>query len=124
MCHAGTRIYVHEDVYDAFMAAFTKKMAEITIGTNFSSDTDQGAIINKQQFDKIMGYIKDGKDQGATLYLGGKSVAREGGYFVQPTIFTNVTPDMKVRKSHCGSQKGPWKLTLQSRLSRKKSLDQ
>ncbi|RSM04324.1 hypothetical protein CEP52_006916 [Fusarium oligoseptatum] len=96
VCHAGTRIYVHEDVYDAFLAAFTKRMAAVNVGANFDGETDQGAIINKSQYDKIMGFIESGKKQGAKLHLGGRSVARNGGYFIQPTIFTNVTPDMEI----------------------------
>jgi aldehyde dehydrogenase (NAD+) len=96
VCHAGTRIYVHEDIYDAFLAAFAAKMATVKVGTNFSSETDQGPQINKPQYDKILGYIETSKEEGATLHLGGHPLPRDGGYFIEPTIFTDVTPDMKV----------------------------
>lgn len=96
VCHAGTRIYVHEDIYDAFLAAFTKKMASIKVGGNFSNETDQGPIINKPQYEKILGYIDTGKKEGATLHLGGDSIFLDGGFFIEPTIFTNAKPDMKV----------------------------
>ncbi|KIW96939.1 uncharacterized protein Z519_02330 [Cladophialophora bantiana CBS 173.52] len=98
VCHAGTRIYVHEDIYDAFLAAFTKKMASIKVGSNFSSETDQGPQINRSQYDKILGYIDIGKKEGATLHLGGNPVSKDGGYFIEPTIFTDVTPEMKIVK--------------------------
>jgi aldehyde dehydrogenase (NAD+) len=97
VCHAGSRIYVHENVYDSFLAAFTKKMKTVKVGTNFSGETDQGPQINKMQHDKILGYIDIGKKEGAKLHLGGNAVSGEGGYFIEPTIFTDVTPDMKVR---------------------------
>jgi aldehyde dehydrogenase (NAD+) len=97
VCHAGTRIYVHEDIYDDFLAAFTTHMAKIKVGSNFSSETDQGPQINKPQYNKILGYIDTGKKEGATLHLGGGPVSHDGGYFIEPTIFTDVTPDMKVR---------------------------
>ncbi|KAH8807822.1 aldehyde dehydrogenase [Xylogone sp. PMI_703] len=99
VCHAGTRIYVHEDIYEAFLAAFTERMASVNVGINFSSETDQGPIINKVQYDKILGYIESGKQEGATLHLGGKSIAGgSGGYFISPTIFTDVSPEMKIMK--------------------------
>lgn len=90
---------MHEDVYDAFLAAFTSKMSRFKVGTNFSDETDQGPQINKAQYDKILGYIDIGKREGATLHLGGKSINNGGGYFIEPTIFTDVTEDMKVRRS-------------------------
>ncbi|OQV03996.1 hypothetical protein CLAIMM_08951 [Cladophialophora immunda] len=98
VCHAGTRIYVHEDIYDAFLAAFTKKLAATNVGSNFSSQTDQGPQINRSQYEKILGYIDVGQKEGATLHLGGHAISKDGGYFIEPTIFTNVTPEMKIVK--------------------------
>ena len=96
VCHAGTRIYVHKDIYEPFLAAFTKKMAAVTVGDNFDADIDQGPQNSKLQYDRVLGYIEAGKKEGATLHLGGDAVEKDGGYFIEPTIFTNVTPDMKV----------------------------
>ena len=97
VCHAGSRIYVHEDIYDAFLEVFTSRMAAIKIGPNFSGETDQGPQQNKVQFDRILSCIDEGKKEGATLHLGGHAINNSGGYFVEPTIFTNVAADMKVR---------------------------
>lgn len=108
-CHAGTRIYVHEDVHDQFVAAYTKRMSSLKVGDNFDESVDQGPQNSKMQYEKILGYIQSGKDEGATVSLGGKvaEVAGRGGkgYYIQPTIFTNVKPDMKVRKSFHSSYK-------------------
>lgn len=95
-CHAGTRIYVHEDVYDEFLAKFTKTMANITVGHPFEKNTNQGPQNSQMQYDKILGYIDSGVQEGATVHLGGKAIDKGSGYYIQPTIFTNVRPEMKV----------------------------
>jgi aldehyde dehydrogenase (NAD+) len=83
-CHAGTRIYVHEDVYDKFISAYTTKMKEITVGDNFGEATHQGPQNSKMQYEKILGYIDAGKSEGATLHLGGNKVeGKDGGYFIE-----------------------------------------
>jgi aldehyde dehydrogenase (NAD+) len=94
-CHAGTRIFVHEDVYDEFITAFTARFKSIRVGDNFDSTTDQGPQNSKVQFDRILGYIQSGKEEGATLHLGGKPLSHKG-YFIEPTIFTDVKPQMKI----------------------------
>ncbi|KAJ4030216.1 hypothetical protein NW761_011887 [Fusarium oxysporum] len=99
-CHAGTRIYVHEDVYDEFVDQFSQRMASLKVGDNFDPDTDQGPQNSKMQYEKILGYIESGKQDGATVHLGGKPAqcGLRGGYYIEPTIFTNVKPDMKIMK--------------------------
>jgi aldehyde dehydrogenase (NAD+) len=95
VCCAGTRIYVQSGIYDKFMEAFKAKTSEIVVGDPFGADTFQGPQISKAQFDRIMGYIQNAKDDGATVELGG---GRHGdrGYFVEPTIFSNVNSSMKI----------------------------
>ncbi|KAI1076445.1 aldehyde dehydrogenase [Whalleya microplaca] len=94
-CCAGSRIYVQEGIYDKFIAAFKTRAEANTVGDPFHENTFQGPQVSKLQFDRIMGYIEEGKKGGATLETGG---SRHGtkGYFIQPTIFTNVTADMKI----------------------------
>ena len=92
-------MYVHEDVYDKFVDAYTARMASLKVGDNFDPNVDQGPMNSKMQYDKILGYLQSGRDEGATVALGGGPVevkGSDGGYYIQPTIFTNVTPDMKV----------------------------
>jgi aldehyde dehydrogenase (NAD+) len=97
-CHAGTGIYVHDDVYDQFIEKYTAKMKTLKLGDNFDKGTDQGPMNSKMQFDKILGYLDSGRSEGATIHLGGNAapISKDGGYFIEPTIFTNATPDMKV----------------------------
>ncbi|KAL2801077.1 hypothetical protein BJX66DRAFT_346033 [Aspergillus keveii] len=96
-CCAGSRIYVQEGIYDAFIKAFKKRAAANVVGDPFDENTFQGPQISQLQFDRIMGYIKSGREQGATVEVGGQRHGEEGsGFFIQPTIFSNVTPGMKI----------------------------
>ncbi|KAK5209494.1 hypothetical protein LTR99_007744 [Exophiala xenobiotica] len=98
-CHAGTRIYVHDDIYDKFLSAYTNRMESINVGAPFDESTDQGPQNSKMQYDKILGYIESGKQEGATVHLGGSAVEKpEGGYYIEPTIFTNCRPEMKIMR--------------------------
>jgi aldehyde dehydrogenase (NAD+) len=94
-CCAGSRIYVQESIYDKFMTAFKERSAKNKVGDPFQDETFQGPQVSQVQFDRIMGYIKTGKEEGATIEIGGE---RHGdkGYFIQPTIFSNVTQNMKI----------------------------
>lgn len=96
-CCAGSRIYVQEGIYDKFVAAFKKRAQENKVGDPFHPETFQGPQVSQLQFDRIMGYIKAGKEEGATVETGGD---RHGdkGYFIQPTIFTNVRHDMSIMR--------------------------
>jgi aldehyde dehydrogenase (NAD+) len=96
-CCAGTRIYVQESIYDKFLAAFKQKAEEHKVGDPFHDDTFQGPQVSQLQYDRIMGYIESGKSEGATIVTGG---GRHGdkGYFIQPTIFADVKPDMKIMR--------------------------
>ncbi|WPH04586.1 Hypothetical protein R9X50_00747800 [Acrodontium crateriforme] len=94
-CCAGSRIYVQEGIYDKFVQRFKERAQKNVVGDPFAKDTFQGPQVSKVQFDRIMNYIKEGKDAGATVEIGGN---RKGdkGYFIEPTIFSNVTENMKI----------------------------
>ncbi|KAF8308496.1 aldehyde dehydrogenase [Clavulina sp. PMI_390] len=96
-CFASSRVYVHEGIYDKFLAVFTETLKALKVGDPFAADTFQGPQISQTQFDRIMNYIKIGKEQGATCHLGGERHGTEG-FFIKPTIFTDVTPDMTIVK--------------------------
>ncbi|KAL9597939.1 MAG: hypothetical protein Q9219_004829 [cf. Caloplaca sp. 3 TL-2023] len=94
-CCAGSRIYVQEDIYDKFVEAFKERAQKNVVGDPFAEDTFQGPQVSQLQYDRIMGYIDAGKKEGATVELGGERHGKEG-YFIQPTIFSNVSEDMKI----------------------------
>lgn len=94
-CCAGSRIYVQEGIYDKFIAAFKKQAEENKVGDPFKEETFQGPQVSQLQYDRVMGYIKSGKEEGATVVTGGERLG-EKGYFIQPTIFADVRHDMKI----------------------------
>ena len=94
-CCAGSRILVQEGIYDEFIARFNERVQANKVGDPFLPDTFQGPQISQLQFDRIMTYIAHGKEEGATLAIGGSRLGNQG-YFIQPTVFTNVTEDMKI----------------------------
>ncbi|KAJ7169303.1 aldehyde dehydrogenase [Mycena crocata] len=98
-CVAGSRIFVQEGIYDKFMERFTEMVRALGSATGdvFDSTTNHGPQVSQLQFDRIMGFIESGKKDGATVHIGGERHGQEG-YFIQPTIFTDVTPDMKIVK--------------------------
>lgn len=94
-CCAGSRIFVQSGIYDKFVERFKARAQLNKVGDPFAPDTFQGPQVSQIQYDRIMGYIQDGKTAGATVVTGGE---RHGdkGYFIQPTIFADVTEDMKI----------------------------
>eukprot|EP00795_Rhopilema_esculentum_P003080 gene3080-1366_t len=96
-CCAGSRTFVHESIYDKFVAKAKKLAEERKVGDPFKVDTAQGPQINKEQFDKILGLIQSGKEQGAKVQCGGERFG-DKGYFVKPTVFSDVTDDMRIAK--------------------------
>jgi aldehyde dehydrogenase (NAD+) len=94
-CCAGSRIYVQAGIYEEFKEKFIARAKKIQLGDPLKKGTAQGPQVSQTQFDRIMGYIADGKKSGATAIIGGERHGSEG-YFIQPTIFTNTSPDMRI----------------------------
>ncbi|MBW0560408.1 hypothetical protein O181_100123 [Austropuccinia psidii MF-1] len=94
-CTAGSRVFVQEKIYDKFLQEFEANVKSLKLGDPFSPDTFQGPQVSQVQFDRIMGHIQSGKAEGAKCLLGGNRFGNEG-YFIEPTIFTNVQPNMKI----------------------------
>ena len=91
-CTAANRIYVHEDIEQPFIEAFTAKMAALKVGDGLKPETDVGALVNAETRDKVDFFVRDAVDKGAELVLGG--VRPNGvGYFYPPTILSNVPKD-------------------------------
>lgn len=100
VCTATSRLLVQEGVYDKFVGIFKEVVKGAgKVGDPFESTTSQGPQITKAQYDKILGYVDTAKSEGAILTNGGAPDTAAGkgkGYFIEPTIFTGVTSEMKI----------------------------
>ena len=99
VCCAGSRIFVQEGIYDKFIADLTERFNRVKVGLPWEADTQMGSQIYKQQVDTILEYVEIGKKEGARLVCGGEKIT-DGelgkGNFVRPTIFADVTNDMRI----------------------------
>jgi aldehyde dehydrogenase (NAD+) len=96
-CCAGSRLFVEEKCYDEFTHKVVEKAKSKKVGDPFAKETAQGPQVDKDQFDKILGYIDAGKQEGAKLLTGGSRVGQKG-YFIEPTVFADVKDDMKIAR--------------------------
>ncbi|UZJ55320.1 hypothetical protein CBS101457_004640 [Exobasidium rhododendri] len=96
-CCAGSRVYVQETIYEKFMDAMEAKVKAIQVGDPFAASTFSGPQVSQLQYDRIMAYIDSGKKDGAKILTGGGRHGTEG-YFIEPTIFTDVHPDSKISR--------------------------
>ncbi|NRF60882.1 betaine-aldehyde dehydrogenase [Vibrio coralliilyticus] len=97
VCTHGTRVYVHEAIYDAFVSQLKERTEKLIVGNPMDMDTQIGALISKEHLGKVLGAIEEAKQSGATLLTGGYQVKDNGlenGNFVIPTVFTDCTDDM------------------------------
>jgi len=100
-CGSTSRLFVHASVYDQVIAGMLEHVKSYKPGIPTEMDTTMGAIISKAQLDKIQMYIEAGKKEGATLLCGGRRPADAdlaGGYYLEPTIFTDVTQKMRIAR--------------------------
>ncbi|MCB9707799.1 MAG: aldehyde dehydrogenase family protein [Myxococcales bacterium] len=99
VCSASSRLLVHASVKAALVERLTAMANRMKVGDPFLPDTEMGALISQVQFDKVMAYIKRGIDEGAELVAGGERYTEgqaANGWFLRPTIFTNVQPQMTI----------------------------
>lgn len=96
-CCAGSRIFVHESIYDKFVKRSAELAAQRRVGNPFDKETRQGPQVSQEQFDKVMGYVEAGKRENANLMAGGNRVG-EKGYFIEPTVFADVQDDMTIAR--------------------------
>jgi acyl-CoA reductase-like NAD-dependent aldehyde dehydrogenase len=101
-CTAGSRLFLHKSIFDSFVSKLSSTLQKFNIGDPLDEATDMGAIINRKQFDRVCGYITDGmRQKGARLVLGGlppKDGPLADGYFVQPTVFADVSNDWRIAR--------------------------
>ncbi|WP_454753335.1 aldehyde dehydrogenase family protein [Cupriavidus necator] len=98
-CGSTSRLLVHDSLYDRFVEGVVEHVKEIRIGDPRSPDSSMGPINSKAQYEKVLGYIDVAMQDGARLVFGGKrpvGSAYTRGYWVEPTVFADVTPDMRI----------------------------
>lgn len=97
ICVAGSRVFVQEGIYDKLVMKLKEKAKNWVVGDPFLPNVHQGPQVDKRQFEKILSYIEQGKQEGANVLFGGNRHG-EKGYFIQPTIFTDVQDHMVIAK--------------------------
>lgn len=95
-CMAGSRLIVHADVHDELVRLVAERAATIALGDPNAEDTEMGPVANGPQYEKVLGYLETAKAEGNTIAYGGAAESGLGGYFVQPTVITGVTPESTV----------------------------
>ncbi len=94
-CCAGSRLYVEKNIFDEVVEGVSAKAKKINVGPGWEASSDMGPLVSAEQLDRVCGYLKSGKSEGAKAVVGGE---RHGdkGYFVQPTVLVDTTENMKV----------------------------
>src|SRR5262245_17429603 len=97
-CCAGSRLYAHKKVFDQVLEGVSEAAKKIKVGPGLDPTTNMGPLVSDEQFRRVTGYIDSGVKEGAKVVTGGKKAGDNGGYFVEPTVFTNTNPAMKIVK--------------------------
>jgi betaine-aldehyde dehydrogenase len=101
-CTAGSRLFVHRDVFESFIHKVTTRLAALRVGDPLDEESDIGALVSRPQFDRVCEYIEDGLQQrGVRLLLGGMPSDEgdlSGGYYIEPTVIAGVDPSWRVAR--------------------------
>ncbi|MCX9013656.1 MAG: aldehyde dehydrogenase family protein [Candidatus Methanoperedens sp.] len=95
-CTAASRVIVHEKILPEFKRKLIERTKKLRLGNGLDDGVDVGPLVNESQLKKVAKYVDIGKEEGATLALGGNAVKPLPGYFFEPTIFTEVAPGMRI----------------------------
>ena len=99
VCSAGSRLLLEKSIYDKFVPELVSRAKKIKLGPGWDDTTEMGPLISISHMENVLNYVEIGKEEGAELLCGGKQVTEGNlaiGNFVEPTIFTNTTPDMRI----------------------------
>ena len=97
-CNAGSRLFVHRDQYDTVVSALADAAKSAKVGPGLDKGTQFGPLVSEEQLERVRSYIESGRQAGAEAVAGGNGAGDGGGYFVEPTLFTGVTDDMKIAR--------------------------
>lgn len=99
VCSAGSRFIVQDKIYDEFVKKFVARAKKITVGPGMDETTEMGPLVSEPQMKRVLDYIQIGIKEGAKLEAGGERLTGKSydkGYYVNPTIFTGVSPEMRI----------------------------
>src|SRR5699024_1874983 len=96
VCSAGSRVYIHRDIYDDVVKGLVDYAKKVQQGSGLDPSTEMGPLVSKEQQEKVVNYIAQGKKEGATVLAGGGYESQ--GYFVEPTVFVDVADDMSIAR--------------------------
>lgn len=99
ICAAGSRILVEESIAEKFIERFAERAQKIKVGNGMDQEIEMGPLVSEEHMKKVLKYIEIGKQEGARLVCGGNRITSSGlekGFFVEPTVFSNVTSNMKI----------------------------
>jgi len=94
-CVAGSRLFVHRSIADDIVAGVAEVARRMRLGNGMSLDSEMGPLVSRTHQDRVSGYIRTGQEEGATLVAGDEAVPA-GGWFVRPTVFSDVRPEMRI----------------------------
>jgi phenylacetaldehyde dehydrogenase len=96
VCCAGTRLFAHRKVFDKVVEGVSAAASSIQLGPGLDPGTQMGPLVSREQQERVLGYIAAGRKEGATVVTGGEAPSPAPGYYVKPTVMTDVRPDMQV----------------------------
>jgi aldehyde dehydrogenase (NAD+) len=99
ICSAGSRLLLHQDIHDRFLEQLVERAKKMKVGDPLDKSTQMGSQVSAKQMDRILDYIRVGREEGARLLCGGErdtEGAKARGCFIQPTVFAEVKPEMKI----------------------------
>ena len=95
VCTAGSRLYVHKKIFDNVVEGLAGVASSFKLGSGLDPNNNMGPLVSQEQLDRVLGYIEKGRSEGGTIVTGGERAFNKG-YFVKPTVFTNVKPDATI----------------------------
>jgi phenylacetaldehyde dehydrogenase len=97
VCVAGSRLFVHRDVFDEVIDGITEFAKSIKVGPGLDPTSQIGPLVSQGQFDRVAGYVQSGVEEGGHIVHGGERIGTQG-YFMQPTVIADVRPDMRITR--------------------------
>jgi acyl-CoA reductase-like NAD-dependent aldehyde dehydrogenase len=100
-CNAGSRLYVHKSQFDEVVSGLAEAAGQAKVGPGLDPETQLGPVVSAEQHERVLGYIEQGREAGAEVVTGGgagNGAGSNGGYFVEPTLFTGVSDEMSIAR--------------------------